>query len=125
MQRHLLNVLTALSLLLLLAVAAAVVWAIRNPAGVLVHLPWADGSFVSSYHNQLCVVDRGVLVARDHGCSLPAALVPAGVFVPLWVKQARRDARARRRRRGQCPHCGYDLSGNASGVCPECGETVA
>jgi hypothetical protein len=24
--------------------------------------------------------------------------------------------------RGQCPQCGYDLTGNVSGVCPECGE---
>lgn len=23
---------------------------------------------------------------------------------------------------GHCPHCGYDLTGNTSGVCPECGE---
>ena len=21
-----------------------------------------------------------------------------------------------------CPHCGYDLTGNVSGVCPECGD---
>ncbi len=29
--------------------------------------------------------------------------------------------RHRRRRRGQCVRCGYDLTGNLSGVCPECG----
>ena len=27
----------------------------------------------------------------------------------------------RRLRLGQCIHCGYDLAGNLSGVCPECG----
>ena len=32
---------------------------------------------------------------------------------------------ARRRRRGHCAACGYDLTGNVSGVCPECGGTVA
>ena len=26
-----------------------------------------------------------------------------------------------RRRRGRCTTCGYDLTGNVSGVCPECG----
>ena len=26
--------------------------------------------------------------------------------------------------RGQCPRCGYDLTGNTSGVCPECGGQV-
>jgi hypothetical protein len=25
--------------------------------------------------------------------------------------------------KGQCPHCGYDLTGNVSGVCPECGNS--
>jgi uncharacterized paraquat-inducible protein A len=25
---------------------------------------------------------------------------------------------------GQCLHCGYDLKGNASGVCPECGTAI-
>jgi len=32
--------------------------------------------------------------------------------------------RMRRRRReslGRCGHCGYDLTGNVSGICPECG----
>ena len=29
--------------------------------------------------------------------------------------------RRRRRRRGFCLKCGYDLTGNESGVCPECG----
>ena len=26
--------------------------------------------------------------------------------------------------RGLCQTCGYDLTGNESGVCPECGETI-
>ena len=29
--------------------------------------------------------------------------------------------RCRRRRKGLCVECGYDLTGNVSGVCPECG----
>ena len=29
--------------------------------------------------------------------------------------------RHRRRRKGLCKKCGYDLTGNESGVCPECG----
>lgn len=29
--------------------------------------------------------------------------------------------RYRRRRRGLCARCGYNLTGNVSGVCPECG----
>lgn len=25
---------------------------------------------------------------------------------------------------GHCRHCGYNLTGNISGVCPECGQTI-
>jgi hypothetical protein len=32
-------------------------------------------------------------------------------------------ARARRRRQGRCPHCGYDLRGSDR-LCPECGADV-
>ncbi len=32
--------------------------------------------------------------------------------------------RYRRRRRGECIGCGYNLTGNESGMCPECGETT-
>ncbi len=30
-----------------------------------------------------------------------------------------------RRQMGLCVHCGYELTGNVSGVCPECGTPVA
>ena len=30
--------------------------------------------------------------------------------------------RYRRRKKGLCLTCGYDLTGNESGVCPECGS---
>ena len=32
--------------------------------------------------------------------------------------------RRRRRRKGLCIKCGYNLTGNVSGVCPECGTTI-
>ena len=36
----------------------------------------------------------------------------------------RRPGRIRRERRarGQCVRCGYNMTGNVSGVCPECGR---
>jgi hypothetical protein len=39
-----------------------------------------------------------------------------GGIGPLVVYRQRR-----RRRTGLCPQCGYDLTGNVSGRCPECG----
>ena len=58
--------------------------------------------------------------------------IPAGVVVliavpaclwylldrPVWLRR-------RRLRRGHCEHCGYDLTGNVSGVCPECGTPTS
>lgn len=64
--------------------------------------------------------------ARDrivwHDVRLPLWLVVAGlvsypgiafVYGPL--------RRYRRRKNGQCLKCGYDLTGNVTGRCPECG----
>ncbi len=32
--------------------------------------------------------------------------------------------RYRRQRKGLCVKCGYDLTGNVSGTCPECAEKI-
>jgi hypothetical protein len=59
------------------------------------------------------------------------------VYFPFWavvlilgaypaIALIRQPARRRRYRRehGLCVKCGYDLTGNVSGVCPECGAEV-
>ena len=46
-------------------------------------------------------------------------LAPVALLVLFEIPNLRRD---RRRRHGQCIECGYDLTGNVSGVCPECGS---
>jgi len=48
---------------------------------------------------------------------LPLALfgVPTAY---LWYRDRRRFPP------GHCPSCGYNLTGNQSGVCPECGNAV-
>jgi uncharacterized paraquat-inducible protein A len=38
---------------------------------------------------------------------------------------ARRKLQHRRRAMGCCIKCGYSLTGNSSGVCPECGTSTA
>jgi hypothetical protein len=50
---------------------------------------------------------------------LPAALL--GVMPAVWLNRFRKTRRVRRP--GLCRTCGYDLTGNASGVCPECGTS--
>lgn len=45
-------------------------------------------------------------------------------FLFMW-RVKRRAARVEfRRKNGICVNCGYDLRGNTTGVCPECGESV-
>lgn len=51
--------------------------------------------------------------------SLPAYVV---VACTVYAYLNRRRAAAVRWARGCCPGCGYDLQGNDSGICPECGQ---
>jgi hypothetical protein len=46
------------------------------------------------------------------------AALPPAVRLPPYAR------RRSRTRRGLCPRCAYDLTGNLSGVCPECGRTL-
>jgi len=71
---------------------------------------------------------------------LPPSLLPrlfevadrVVLWIPLWIPfliillpTALLFWRDRRRiPPGHCQKCGYDLTGNVSGVCPECGEKV-
>jgi hypothetical protein len=58
------------------------------------------------------------------GALTVAAMAAAGAVLRCWAWWCgARPGRVwvRRQLRGQCPACGYDLTGNVSGVCPECG----
>jgi hypothetical protein len=48
--------------------------------------------------------------------------VPPVLSASLGLK---RHWTSRRRRAGQCRCCGYNLTGNVSGVCPECGHPTS
>ena len=56
---------------------------------------------------------------------IAASVIGAGVVLWGWYlldrPRERRELRTRRWRQGRCKACGYDLTGNVSGVCPECG----
>jgi hypothetical protein len=62
-------------------------------------------------------------VLRGYAVGLPFYLAPTLAIIWIWAA-----VRRRRRRKaiesGRCPSCGYDLAGNVSGVCPECGVPV-
>jgi hypothetical protein len=50
-----------------------------------------------------------------------AVLITATLPVAEYRSIQRRRRRRQREATGRCPVCGYDLRGNESGVCPECG----
>ncbi len=56
--------------------------------------------------------------ARCWGLALVFAVYPTLAFIRGPLR------RYRRRRRGLCPACAYDLRGNESGVCPECATEI-
>ena len=68
-----------------------------------------------------------------HSWNVAASIGPRGVtvFVAFWIPLALVGVptaflwyRDRRPPPGRCQQCGYDLTGNVSGVCPECGATI-
>jgi hypothetical protein len=74
--------------------------------------------------------DDEVVIRTSHGAlwKFNYALVRyAGVvFFSCWLlsliaAHLSEQGKERRNSCGLCRHCGYDLTGNTSGVCPECG----
>ena len=56
----------------------------------------------------------------------PGALVSVATFCIAWAALSMWMWRRARRLnlQGHCSTCGYNLVGNVSGICPECGERV-
>src|SRR5262249_1546583 len=50
-----------------------------------------------------------------HLLLLAAVFTCGAMFMFVKIRRSRTDPSL------QCPHCGYSLTGNTSGVCPECG----
>jgi len=53
--------------------------------------------------------------------------VALAIFPTIWIFLRLTDGpriASMRRRSGLCVHCGYNLTGNTSGVCPECGRST-
>lgn len=61
---------------------------------------------------------RHLQVLRQHDLWLPSWPVALPLIVWFAVMAERRSYR---RRTGCCLHCGYNLTGNVTGRCPECG----
>ncbi len=80
---------------------------ISNPSAGIINIGWKRRPFVVEFH-QINGLFHGVLI------SLIACVVRY-----LSIRQM-----GNRLLHGHCYHCGYDLTGNQSGVCTECGQSV-
>jgi hypothetical protein len=69
----------------------------------LAHVLWCGHVGLNPWVSEVCV---------------PCWMLAAAAAVPtawLWWRDSRRTPP------GACPTCSYDLSGNTTGICPECG----
>jgi hypothetical protein len=88
-------------------------WSFTDVASVLVRRHW------------LWYLAGAALIAVADGTRWGFVLIVLAAAVDLvisafWNRKSRQ--RAHRVARGLCVRCGYNLHGNASMICPECGE---
>lgn len=98
------------------------------------HLPWGVYGIASFciMVGVICLrVDRpfnsGGIVGNAWQANLVGiVLLVVGIkhFIQATARYFRNRHRYARVVAAQCARCGYDLSGNASGRCPECGESI-
>ncbi len=56
------------------------------------------------------------------GATIVFVVIYGGYAVLVAVALLDRLRHARRKPPPACPHCGYDMRGDATGRCPECGR---
>lgn len=119
--RYAFNAAAALSAFLCLEVLALWVGGSRSSAMIaIVRGATPEGDFGLFILRWMAPVPYRELVVR-----LPVLFAVTAILPALYVRQA---ARGRRPAADQdavpCASCGYDLCGNVSGVCPECGKEI-
>ncbi len=98
-------------------------WAPRNPrrrTGREDGFTW-EQTYANSWPAWSTIYRVNVSISRGF---VAPSWVPAAVFAVLSWLLVRPLLSENRRRLGLCTGCGYDLTGNESGVCSECGMTV-
>ncbi len=82
-------------------------WEVVGPD---VHLKWTPiaGTYIGS---------NRTIKTRSVPLWVPWVIVAIPTALLFWLDRRRIPS-------GYCKKCGYDLTGNVSGVCPECGEMV-
>src|SRR4051794_21950994 len=93
---------------------------------------WAAAAgYFASFYGMVWIVEPAVRHIRDRALTwggsplLCGGIVYAGGLMMQQVMLRHLRPHIRRELPGRCRGCGYDLTGNTSGVCPECGAPVA
>jgi hypothetical protein len=87
----------------------------NRPVWTFAAWPYVGG--VSYYQDDHALLDPAV----EWEVTLPYWLLLTGAAIPTtWLWRRRR----RRYSPGKCRECGYNLTGNTSGRCPECGTPI-
>lgn len=55
---------------------------------------------------------------------VPYWLICLAISFPCLIRVTRYVKAKQRKAQGVCINCGYNLTGNVSGICPECGEKI-
>ena len=128
--RRLFAILSAISLVLLLALLA---WRLGfyghgfwfsdaerfgNPAPAV----WFSYNFPANWQGFLPAHKSFGLPLFRHECPYPVALALTLVLPAIWIRQFLKHRKASRS--GRCSECGYDLRATPD-RCPECGTPVA
>ncbi len=102
-----------------------------TPSGLCVARYIDDSALLHTKDYRL--VYRGYGLWHDSNSGSPLSAVTLPIWLPVAVFGAyptlrliKSLVRRRRRRRNpnNCTNCGYNLTGNVSGVCPECGINI-
>ncbi len=102
-------------------ISRRVIWAMATVQGV----GWALGSLLATASRAATGSFPDTLVLGTDLISLGSPLVGAGVILWYWWPVLRgRVSPALDPDVPHCTRCGYNLTGNVSGVCPECGTPV-
>lgn len=112
---------------------------VRTRSGRTTSVPAEVDGFNFGYRSR-APIDRGVIGATTNNYGFCLPLIDASdypervaVGIPGWIPVTFLGASMvllwwldrRRARPGLCTACGYDLTGNVSGTCPECGLEIA
>ncbi len=98
------------------------------------HQPWAIYCMASCFilvgvgflRVDLLLVSGGMVIQpwQANLVGIGASVVGIKQFVQAMARYLRNKHRYNRLVAGLCARCGYHLRGNASGRCPECGESI-